>query len=259
MVNRTSERIDREHAFTGEKLGLMVVLAHPEEETFGPAGMLARYASEGVHVSMITVTRQTFPSVSLSRNHEGAGHGELAREKSCSCLTHGTQRICLFDYPGMQIPLDDRELMEERLIRLIREQHPQVIVTYSPDETGDPDHALISRVATAAFHLAGDPSVHPQHIADSLGAFQPLKLYYTLHPPAPSGRKRNAPATAVLDISDYSKTMERTLYCQRTHAVDFALGQDSNGPDWNKEYFTLAACNLSRRPRRETDLFAGLR
>ncbi|MGE5140534.1 MAG: PIG-L deacetylase family protein [Rudaea sp.] len=238
----------------------MAVFAHPEGETFGPAGMLARYASEGVRVSMITVTRQTFPSINLSRNHEGAGPVEPAREKSCSCLTHGTQRICLFDYPGtQQIPLDDRELMEERLIRLIREQRPQVIVTYSPDETGDPDHALISRVTAAAFYSAGDASVHPQHIADSLAAFQPLKLYYTVHPPVDAGRKPNPVRTAVLDVSDYSNTMERTLYCQRTHAVDFAQGQDSGGHDWNKEYFTLAACNLSRRPRRETDLFAGLR
>lgn len=260
MVQRlSSDRKHGEHAFTGEKLGLMAVLAHPEEETFGPAGMLARYASEGVRVSMITVSRHAFPDAGNWRSGGAVNIAERTREQSCSCLAHGTQRICLLNYPGAQIPLDDQELMEERLIRLIREQRPQVLVTYSPEEVGDPDHALISRATTDAFKRAGDPAVYPRHMADSLAAYQPYKLYYTVQQPLAGGLPPKGRATAVLDISDYARTMERTLFCQRTQTVDFAQGLDSTGPDWEKEYFVLAACNLSRRPRRETDLFSGLR
>ncbi len=38
-------------------LGLMAVLAHPDDESLGVGGTLARYAADGVHVSLVTATR----------------------------------------------------------------------------------------------------------------------------------------------------------------------------------------------------------
>ncbi|GFP33770.1 N-acetyl-1-D-myo-inositol-2-amino-2-deoxy-alpha-D-glucopyranoside deacetylase, partial [Candidatus Hakubella thermalkaliphila] len=41
----------------GEKLSLLVAFAHPDDESYGPGGTIARYASEGVKVTLICATR----------------------------------------------------------------------------------------------------------------------------------------------------------------------------------------------------------
>ena len=50
--------VTREHSVSGEKLSLLAVFAHPEDESFGPAGTLAKYANEGVQVSLAMATRE---------------------------------------------------------------------------------------------------------------------------------------------------------------------------------------------------------
>ena len=42
---------------TGQSLRLMAVLAHPDDESLGLGGTLAKYASEGVEVYLVTATR----------------------------------------------------------------------------------------------------------------------------------------------------------------------------------------------------------
>lgn len=264
---KANERIDHEHALTGEKLGLMAVFARPEEEVLGPAGTLARYASEGVRVSMVTVSREAGPSIPLVVGRAGGLLQPIPREQSCSCLAHGTQRICMLDYPGAHIALGDLEVMEERLVRMIREQEPQVVVTYSPEGLGVPEHSLISEVTTYAFHSAGDPHRFAQHLLDGLTPFQPAKLYYTVLPATFVERWKisglsgvpDSHITTVLDVADYAGARDRTLYCQRNHDTDSTGGNETGPIEWKREYFVLAASNLMHKPRHERDLFAGLR
>ncbi|MGE5664394.1 MAG: PIG-L deacetylase family protein, partial [Deltaproteobacteria bacterium] len=36
---------------------MLFLLAHPDDETFGPGGTIARYAGEGAEVTLVTATR----------------------------------------------------------------------------------------------------------------------------------------------------------------------------------------------------------
>ena len=65
----------------------------------------------------------------------------------------------------------------ERLVRLIREEQPQVIVTYSDHQTGylHPDHLRVNDISIPAFHAAGDPDAYP----DAGAPWTPSKMYYT--------------------------------------------------------------------------------
>ncbi len=268
MPKKVGERIDHEHAVTGEKLALMAVLANPQEEAFGPAGTLARYASEGVRVSVVTVTRERASAVPVLTQRAAPPLVMAARDKSCSCLASGAHRICLLDYAGGRIDLDDETRMEERLVRLMREQRPQVIVTYGPEGLGDASHPLISHLTTRAFQIAGDSTTYPEHLADGLTAFQPRKLYYTVLPQNVAERwglehvttVSDDEATTIVDVSHYNEAKLSTLYCQRDHSQDYArwLGARA-GLHWEQEYFVLAASHLRRKTRKENDLFAGLR
>ncbi len=265
--SKSSGTVESEHALTGEKLALLAVFAHPEDEAFGPAGALAKYTSEGIRVSMVTAARESASMSALALVRDPERATQPPREKSCSCLTSGTQRICLMDRPG-NLEITDEAAMEERLVRLIREQMPQVIVTCGPEGiAGDPDDALVSRLTTRAFHASGDSTRYPQHVRDGLTPYQPKKLYYSVLPQSFLQRSNlrglvgvpDEQVTTILDVSPYAEAKLRTLYCQRNHRLDYAQLAQDQPAEWDQEYFVLAASYLLRKPRREKDLFAGLR
>ncbi len=251
-----------EHTLAGEKLSLLAVFAHPEDESFGPAGTLAKYASEGVAVSLVTATR----SLANPSSEESASR---PRDRLCSCRTSGIRRACLSDYHPGELTLLAPELIEERLVRLIREIRPQVIVTFGPKGlTGDTDNRIINAAATSAFRSAGNSDRFEHHFHEGLGAYAPQKLYYCVLPKSVVTRwgvrglysVPDDQVTTALDVAAYSEAMKNALYCQRHHALDFIRWLTEN-PDveWNTEYYSLAESRLNKKPRHERDLFAGLR
>lgn len=70
------------------------------------------------------------------------------------------------------------ELTYERLIRVIREQRPDILYPSFRDvPTQHGHHRAISQLTVRAFHDAADPSVFPQHLEEGLALWQPRKLY----------------------------------------------------------------------------------
>lgn len=258
-----------EHTLTGEKLSLLAVFAHPEDESFGPAGTLAKYASEGVQVSLVTATRASAlnPKEILTAPPEDPGSG--ARDRLCSCRTSGVRRGCFFDYRPGELQLLEPQVIEDQLVRLIREIQPQVIVTFGPQGlSGESDHQIVNQVARAAFHDSGDPTKFETHFREGLGTFAPKKLYYCVLPSSLVTRwgvqglcsVPDEDVTTVVDVSAYGEAMKNALYCQRSHALDFIrwLMEDQR-IEWDREYYMLVESRLHKKPRRERDLFAGLR
>ncbi len=258
-----------EHSLTGEKLSLLAVFAHPEDESFGPAGTLAKYASEGIEVSLVTATR--FSPVERTTWHAlpFEEHVAPSRERQCSCRTSGVRRACIFDYPVGSLDKIDPLVLEDQLVRLVREVQPQVVVTFGPDGlSGDSDHRVVNRVTTAAFRDAGDPSRFPHHFQEGLGAYEPQKLYYCVLPASVVSQwgvqglcaVPDEQVTTVLDVSAHSEAMKNALYCQRSQALDFIrwLAEDQR-VQWDTEYYSLIESRLNKKPRREKDLFAGIR
>jgi mycothiol S-conjugate amidase len=74
----------------------------------------------------------------------------------------------------------DLEVACERLVRILREVRPQVVITYNKrGGYGHPDHVMVNRVSVAAFDASGDPTRFPQI---PFPPWQPKKLYYTANP-----------------------------------------------------------------------------
>jgi LmbE family N-acetylglucosaminyl deacetylase len=114
-----------------------------------------------------------------------------ARELDASVAILGIQRLVKLGYrdSGMAGTTDNEhpasfnqanlEEAIERVVQVIRAEHPQVVVTY--DERGGyghPDHIRAHLVAVAAFEAAGDPLRYP--LAGP--AWAPAKLYYAVFP-----------------------------------------------------------------------------
>lgn len=267
---KANETNDHEHSLSGEKLSLLAVFARPEDEAFGPSGTLAKYAGEGIRVSLVTAVRELLDGMTAraSDSFSVSGGARVPREKSCTCRAAGIHRFCLDEAPG-RLTTVPQPMLQERLVRLIREVTPQVIVTYGPNGlSGDSDQRVISQATIEAFELAGNPQVYPQHQAEGLGAYQPRKLYYTVLPNSLLNRwgltglhgVPDETVTTVLDVSPYSELKLKAVYCQRHHVIDFTRWLEmSRAREWNVEHFTLAQSQLGRKARHERDLFAGLR
>lgn len=258
-----------EHSFTGEKLSLLAIFAHPEDESFGPAGTLAKYASEGVQVSLVTATRGSSPSPE-EINHlkpEDMAVGE--RERLCSCRTTGVRRVCFFDNRPGQLHLLDPIALEDHMVRLIRETQPQVLMTFGPEgPSADRDHEVVDRAVRAAFRDAGDTSKFRNHFREGLCAHTPLKLYHCVLPSSLAdewgvSNLSTVPdnqVTTVLDVSAYGEAMRNALFCQRSHELDFIRWlADEQRIQWDHEYYSLVNSRLNRKTKKENDLFAGLR
>lgn len=179
-------------------LRLLVSYAHPDDESFGLGGTIARYAQAGVEVHLICATNGdagTVPPEYLD------GFGSIAErrlfELECAAERLGIRQVYPFGYrdSGMMGSPDnghpdclwqaDPDEVAAKIVEVIRRVRPQVVVTFDPNGGyGHPDHIAMHRATVRAFHEAGDAEKYPDQFADGLTPHQPQKLYYTVFPRA---------------------------------------------------------------------------
>ena len=175
-----------------ERLCLLSIHAHPDDEASKGAGTVARYHAEGVHTVLVTATGGEEGDI-LNPAMEGLAvrehlHEVRMRELEDAVAIIGYDELVLLGYRDSGMPdtpsnahprsfaqADLREAVG-RLVAVIRRARPQVILTYAEDQQGyrHPDHLRVHEISVLAFDAAGDPEQFP----DSGEPFQPLKLYY---------------------------------------------------------------------------------
>ena len=180
---------------------LLLVHAHPDDETIGTGATMAKYAAEGAHVTLITCTlgeegEILVPALEhLAANRDG-GLGEYRiGELAAAMAALGVEDHRWLGGAGrwrdsgmMGEPSNDRpecfwqaDLDEAvgELVRVVREVRPQVMVSYDDNGGyGHPDHIQAHRVAIGAFEAAGDPSRFP----DAGEPWSPSKFYEAVVP-----------------------------------------------------------------------------
>ena len=184
---------------------LLLVHAHPDDESIGQGATMARYVAEGIGVTLVTCTGGEMGEILVPElEHMAADKDDTLADQRKIELDNAMKALGVTDYrylggfkryrdSGMQwhadghaVPADDvhenafwnADLTEAAsyLVEIIREVRPQVLVTY--DEFGGyghPDHIQAHRVATYAAALAAVPSYRPdlgeaaRHREDLLG------------------------------------------------------------------------------------------
>jgi LmbE family N-acetylglucosaminyl deacetylase len=166
--------------------------AHPDDETFGLGGTLARYSLAGVKVYYACATRGEAGTVdSLFM----ADRGSIAEVRTCE-MESAAQKLGLsgviylgYRDSGMPGSPDNGnpealinapvEQVTGRMVKIIRELKPGVVITHDAGGGyGHPDHIAVHNAAVKAFYAAGDDSQYPE----AGPAFKPQKLYYIVHP-----------------------------------------------------------------------------
>jgi len=269
---------------------LMAVLAHPDDESLGVGGTLAKYASEGVDVFLVTATRgdggRFRGHAQNDRQHPGSSVLAELREAELGAAASvlGVREVSILDYRDQHLDRASPREAVTAIVGHIRRVQPDVVVTFGPDGAyGHPDHVAISQFTTAAIVAAADPAfafdgnhVPPTHAVS--------KLYYIAWPESAwnayqsafrklvstvDGVERQAvpwpdwAITTVIDTRSFWPTVWQAICCHDSQVVAYERLKDLSPDDhealWGRQYFYRVFSTVSGGRERETDLLEGIR
>jgi LmbE family N-acetylglucosaminyl deacetylase len=132
---------------------ILGVWAHPDDETYLCAGMMARAAAAGDRVVCITATRGELGSPDEARWPSGAPLAAVRTKEMAGALTIlGVTEHHWLDYPDGGCADVDQDEAVRRVTAIMEEFRPDTVLTFGPDGmTGHGDHKAACRWATAAF------------------------------------------------------------------------------------------------------------
>ncbi|MGW2016483.1 N-acetyl-1-D-myo-inositol-2-amino-2-deoxy-alpha-D-glucopyranoside deacetylase [Streptomyces sp. NPDC001927] len=215
---------------------LLLVHAHPDDESINNGATMARYAAEGAQVTLVTCTLgeegEVIPPglahLAPDREDRLGPHrvGELADAmKELGVTDHrflgGPGRFRDSGMMGVEQNRranafwnTDVDTAAAYLVEIVRETRPQVLVTYDPDGGyGHPDHIQAHRVAMRAAELAEDPAYRPD-----LGPAHTIAKIYWNRVPRPLAeaafarlRTEGAGFPGIADIDDVPGVVDESL------------------------------------------------
>lgn len=228
---------------------ILLVFAHPDDESFGLAGTIGKYSSQGVPVDLICATRgEKGTRVGLPDSVETG----VAREAELRCAARetGIHQLYFLDYIDGELERLPFDMIVGRVRDLMRKIEPGIVITFGHDGiTGHPDHVTIGKAATEAFKQL-------EHDG---------KLYYVAIPASlMAGEEGSGLATmpddeisTAIDVSGFADRKIRAIACHQSQqdAHDFldSLRDEGESAWLRTEHLYLA---LPRLAVKETDLFA---
>ncbi|MGC9535725.1 N-acetyl-1-D-myo-inositol-2-amino-2-deoxy-alpha-D-glucopyranoside deacetylase [Streptomyces sp. UG1] len=273
---------------------LLLVHAHPDDESINNGATMARYAAEGARVTLVTCTLgehgEVIPPQLQHLTGAALGAHRLA-ELTAAMRELGVEDFRLlggrgrYEDSGMmgiadnddpaslwQADVDDAA---RALVEVILEVRPQVLVTYDPDGGyGHPDHIQAHRIAMRAAELAAGagweiPKIYWNRVPRTAAEQAFARLQVDL-PTLPFGKAATvADVPGVVEDERITTVIDGTAHgaakaaAMRAHATQidvaepyFALSNELAQPLFTTEYYELVHGRQTGRP--ESDLFAGL-
>lgn len=261
---------------------LMAVLAHPDDESLGFGGTLARYAREGVGTYVVTATRGERGRYGDGEAHPGPEELGRIREKELRAAAHelGVQEVSFLDYLDGDLDRADPREAIGRIVTHLRRVQPQVVLTFDPGGAyGHPDHIAICQYTTAAVAAAADPG-----FASGSGPVHRVsKLYYMVNSPTRfnayqaafkklvsrvDGVEREAapwPEWAIttrIETGDEWPTVWKAVGCHWSQIAAYRklgeLSPEHHRTLWGRQEFYRAMSFVNGGRTIETDLFEGI-
>ena len=234
---------------------ILLIFAHPDDETSAAGGTTAKYVSLGYTVDLVTATGGEKGTRLEVPDGVETATVRASEQRDAATIT-GVRDIYLLGYIDGELIEADFNEVTEKVLEVIEKVQPQVVITFGPDGiSGHPDHVAIGKAATAAFQKAPERS----------GGLR--KLYYVAIPESTFASvnqeevghvitRPDDEITTVIDISGFLEIKLRALGKYRSQEdarwlVDM-FGQVGESSWAGKEFFHIA---YPRHSEKETDLF----
>jgi len=215
---------------------LLVILPHPDDESFPMGGTLAKYAAEGVEITLICATlgELGIPDIEPAQ-------AAIIREKELRAAASvlGIHKVQFMRYQDGSLANVDTENFISYLMNAMRRLSPQVVITFGPDGiSGHPDHIAISRLVTTAFDRAIPKSFVP--LSSKLFYIAPSEATMQGCGVVPSEEVAGGPVASI-EITDYRRSKLRAMQAHASQNPPYT-GDPAEEADklTCHEYFTLA-------------------
>ncbi len=266
-----------------DTLKLMTILAHPDDESLGFGGILAKYAAENIETFLVTATLGERGWNGDEREYPGLEELGQIREAELRAAARvlGIRSVHLLGYLDGDLDQAHPAEVVAKIVEQLRRVKPQVVVTFGPDGVyGHPDHIAISQFTTAAIIEAASPnSLYSQDLAPHRVA----KLYYmapskdllkiyqgafgdlVMHIDEVERRGEGWPdwqMTTRLDTSSHWQTVWKAVCCHQTQLPTYHLlarmSEEQHKALWGFPTFYRAFSVVNGGRRVENDMFEGL-
>jgi mycothiol S-conjugate amidase len=177
---------------------LLISYAHPDDESFGSGGLIAKYVDEGVDVYLICATNGDAGSMDEEFLENGNTIKDVRlAELNCAVDKLGFKDVFMLGYrdsgmmgtPANEEPdclwwawNNEPDRVTQQIVEIVRAVKPHVVLTFNEyGGYGHPDHIAIQQATVEAVTLASSDT----YITDGLPPYQPQKLYYSSIPRLP--------------------------------------------------------------------------
>jgi LmbE family N-acetylglucosaminyl deacetylase len=231
-----------------ERGTMLGVWAHPDDETYLAAGLMADAVDAGERVVCVTATRGEGGSLDEER-WPSATMGEVREAELMRCLAIlGVTEHVWLDLPDIDMDTALPERGYGRVLELTREVQPQTVLTFGPDGmTGHHAHMSVSAWATRAFHEAAPQGARlyyatntPEWAAEFVPIYNRFDIFRPGTPPVTPREELG------IDFPLPSAILERKLRAIEAHESQVggmveAFGEDIFRRAMKEECFALAA------------------
>jgi LmbE family N-acetylglucosaminyl deacetylase len=236
---------------------VLAVFAHPDDETYGPGGTLARLSDEGAEVRLITLTRGESATMGDSPRYSPELLADVReRELECACRALGIAEHETFGFPDRALEKVPRGELAAPVSRALEDFRPHLAITFHREGiSGHMDHrivsGLLSELISAGAEEAAGPEAHPEprlayySVPDSLGIKVEWRSLFTV----PDGM-----VTHALDVSAYFEAKTAAAECHKTQRYmleRLSAVQGGLREMWAREYFIVEGDIRRGAPRPE--------
>ncbi len=267
-----------------DALRLMAILAHPDDESLGFGGILAKCAVENIETVLVTATLGERGWTGDERTYPGGEALGQIREAELRAAAHvlGIRSVNLLGYRDGELDQAHPAEVVAKIVDHLRRVRPLVVVTFGPDGCyGHPDHIAISQFATAAIieaansgspysrDLAPHSVAKLYYLAPTRGLLEAYQLVFgdlVMRIDESERRAEGWPdwqITTRIDASRCWRTVWRAVRCHQTqlppsHLLE-RLSEDQHTALWGTPTYYRAFSLVNGGREVENDVFEGLR
>ena len=210
---------------------ILAVFAHPDDESLACGGTLARLASEGFRVVVLSATHGERGGLLDTKKDEALGQAR-AREIREAAAALAVSEVLIGDYPDGDVRWDHVGEFHAELVTFMRRHRPAAVITFGDDGLyWHMDHVGVHERTTSAvrslgadapplYYVTMPPGVMTEIVATAKrrGWVPPQRGFWSLEPEAFGIAAQ--PATITVNVADWVPRKLAAILCHRSQMVD---------------------------------------